>query len=259
MVELGVEPRTGGEVLSAGIAALRDRLPPTWSLSVAPDQETSDGRPDAVVTVQASDGREVILVIKVKRLPEGRDVDAMRNQLASDIARQPGSVGVVVAQYLSQAMRERLAEAGLSYVDATGNVLVQAESPAFFISDRGAQNNPWRGSGRPRGNLKGEPAAKVVRALLDVPGPWGIRALVDASGTSTGSVYRVVEFLETEGLVVRERRALISIPDWRALLRRWSEDYEFLHTNTGSPDGSRRVVCPPFSSGFETPTSTATH
>ncbi len=232
MPPVDVAPRTQDELLSAGVAAVRGRLPPTWSLSVDRDEQSVDQGVDVVATVKAADGREVKLIVQIKRLPGIRDVADMRERLASLTSRQPGSVGMVVSQYLSRSMRERLADAGLSYADATGNVLVQAETPALFISDRGADSDPWRGPGRPRGNLEGEPAAKVARALLDIPGPWGIRDLVGVAATSTGSVYRVIEFLESEGLVVRGQRGIISIPDWQALLRRWSRDYEFLHTNT---------------------------
>ncbi|MEA5455638.1 hypothetical protein SPF06_12970 [Sinomonas sp. JGH33] len=217
-------------MLSAGVAAIRDRLPSTWSLSTG-GRETSDRGADAVLSIRAPDGTKAVLIVEAKRLLETRDVATIREQLANLTARQPGSVGVVVAQYLSKSTRERLAEAGLSFADATGNILVRAEAPGLFISDRGADNDPWRGPGRPRGTLKGEPAAKVVRALLDLKGPWKIRDLVGVSKASTGSVYRVLEFLESEALATRED-GLISVPDWSALLRRWSEDYQFLHTNT---------------------------
>jgi hypothetical protein len=195
------------------------------------DQRLGDRRADAVLSLRAPDGREVVWIVQAKHVLEARDVAATSEQLAAHIASQPGSIGVVIARYLSKSTRERLEEAGLSYADTTGNVLVRAASPAFFLSDRGADSDPRRNPGRPRGTLKGEPAAKVVRALLDIAGPWKIRDLVAASGASTGSVYRVIEFLETEALAVRNDRGLIDIPDWTALLRRWSEDYQFLRTN----------------------------
>lgn len=213
------------------VAAIRERLPSTWSVSVERELRLGDRHIDAVLTVRAADGKEVVLVTEVKRLPRPSDVSAIRERLAPLIAGRPGSVGLVVAQYLSPSVRKRLADAELSYTDATGNTLVRTESPAVFLSDHGTDKDPWRGPGRPLGNLRGEPAAKVVRALLDIAGPWGVRNLIDTSAASTGSVYRVVEFLEAEDLAVRESKGRISIPDWKALLRRWSADYTFLHTN----------------------------
>ncbi|OQS12938.1 hypothetical protein B0T36_22400 [Nocardia donostiensis] len=58
-----------------------------------------------------------------------------------------------------------------------------------------------------------------------------MRDLIKASGASTGSVYRVLGFLEAEALAIREPDDRITVPDWVALLRRWSQDYQFLHTN----------------------------
>jgi hypothetical protein len=55
----------------------------------------------------------------------------------------------------------------------------------------------------------------------------------EASKTSTGSTYRVVEFLEREGLASR-RNGQVEVDDWQELLRRWSTDYGFVRTNKTS-------------------------
>ncbi|MFI1916110.1 hypothetical protein [Nocardia sp. NPDC020380] len=231
MIDSGSAPPTAvADVVSAAVAVVRDRLPTAWSLAVHSDARVGEGRADGAVSVRAPDGQEVDLIVEAKALVEVRDVAAMRIHLATLTGNRPGSVAVVVSRYLSQSVREQLASAGLSYVDATGNIRLQVDSPALFVSDRGADSDPWRGPGRPRTTMKGEPATKVVRALLDFVGPWKVRELVRVSGASTGSVYRVIEFLEAEGLAIRDG-GVISIPDWVALLRRWSKDYQFLHTN----------------------------
>jgi hypothetical protein len=110
-------------------------------------------------------------------------------------------------------------------------VLVNVAKPALYIADYGADRDPWRGPGRPRASLKGAPAAKVVRALLDFSGPWRVRELIEVSNTSTGSVYRVLEFLDGEELAARDGEGRIFVPDWIALLRRWSNDYGFVRSN----------------------------
>lgn len=172
------------------------------------------------------------MLIEAKRLLEVRDVPRIAEQLQPTSEEWPSSIGLVVSRYLAKSTRDRLEAAELSYADATGNLLLRADSPAVYVFDRGADKDPWRGPGRPRGTLKGAPAAKVVRALVDIPGPWKVRDLVRRSAASTGSVYRVVEFLDAEALATRDPDGLISVPDWVALLRRWSKDYQFLQTNT---------------------------
>ncbi|GAA2420508.1 hypothetical protein GCM10010191_34680 [Actinomadura vinacea] len=212
------EPRTEADVLRAGVAVLTRRLPPGWT---ARTLEVGDG---TLVEVTAPDGISGLLVLDVKRLVQGRDVAEARERLVT----RPGRSGVVLARYLSPPVRERLMDAGLSYVDATGNVHVALSRPGLFIADRGADRDPWRGPGRPLGTLQGAPAARVVRALIDYDVSWPIRSLVDVSGVSTGSVYRVIKFLEGEGLVTRGGSGAVTVPDWAALLRRWSKDYGFV-------------------------------
>ncbi|WP_206673547.1 hypothetical protein [Pseudactinotalea terrae] len=155
-----------------------------------------------------------------------RDVARLAEELRSGSDGSSGSL--VVARYLSPSVREELADAGVSYADATGNMRISVDSPALFIADRGEDRDPWR-KGRPLGTLKGEPAARVVRALLDVDRDWSARELVAASGTSTGATYRVLEYLEREALLVKEG-ARSRVIDWERLLRSWSEQAPFQAT-----------------------------
>jgi hypothetical protein len=139
---------------------------------------------------------------------------------------------VLVARYLAPATRERIAGAGAGFVDLTGNVHLTSDRPALLVRDRGADRDPWRGPGRPRGTLKGPPAARVVRALIDFAPPYTVPELAERAGASTGATYRVVEFLEEQALVERERRGPITEVRWRPLLERWSRDYGFAQSNT---------------------------
>jgi hypothetical protein len=226
------QPRNERDILRTTIAGLRQRLPSHWALDEA--YEVRDGRlrADAVLRLKSPDGGEAVFIVEAKTVLEARDVPNVRDQLASWTQPVPDSIGMVVARYLAKPVRERLADAGLSYADASGNILVRARRPGLYVADRGADRDPWRGPGRPRGTLKGEPAAKVVRALLDEARPWRVTDLISYSKASTGSVYRVIEYLESEALAVRDTEGRVDVPDWVALLRRWSEDYQFVRTNT---------------------------
>src|SRR5262249_55085006 len=158
-------------------------------------QEGTSGRPvDAVVELVGPDQTRAVFVVEAKRSVVTRDLPA-------------------------------LLERGVSYVDATGNMCVLLERPALFLHDRGADRDPWRGPGRPRGTLHGPPAARVVRALVDFAPPMTVPELVRRSGASTGATYRVVEFLERDALVDRDPRGPITSVGWRRLLERWSQDY----------------------------------
>lgn len=224
-------PASEFALLASVVAVLRERLPSGWTIEVTTQPQGARDVPDAAIELSDPEGRKATLLLEERRIVEGRDVQSIREQLTRIAQMVPNGHGVVAARYLSEPVRDRIRAAGLSYVDATGNVRVEISSPGLFMSDRGADNDPWRGKGRPRGTLKGEPAAKVVRALVDLPGLWNIRALVDAAEASTGATYRVIEFLESEGLAVRDSKGRVSLTNWVDVLRRWSRDYEFGRTN----------------------------
>lgn len=201
-------------------------LPSGWSVELLAGERGAGG--DLIVA--APDGVSARLPVQTRTIIEGRDVAALRDLLTGD---RPS--GMVVARYVPASIAERLAAAGLSYADAAGNVRISVEQPGLFISDRGADRDPWRGPGRPLATLTGDPAARAVRAMIDFAGDWTVRNLLDISGASTGSLYRVMAFLQTEGLVARGPSKEFAVSDWVALLRRWSNDYGFVRSSQTSP------------------------
>lgn len=248
MYDIADPPETEEEVLRRGVALLTQRLPPGWSAQLrvpAPNE-----RIDAQIDLVAPDGKQTTLIVEAKRTLEGRDVRAVGDQLARYLESFPNAQGLVMARYLSPPVRARLTEEGVSYIDATGNVRVTTSSPGLFISDMGAEGDPWRGPGRPRGTLKGAPAAKVVRAVTDFTGPWTVRSLIDVAKVSTGAAYRVVDYLEREDMAERQADGRVAVPDWARVLRRWSEDYGFVRNSRvtrwiaprGLPDIVKRIA-----------------
>lgn len=221
------------EVLTAAEAERRiatlvgERLPTNWTVSETFEPKKDSPRPDLTIEITAPDRQLTRLVIEVKQVVERRDVSHLSDQVRR-LASGPDDVPVVAARYLSASVREALIEAGLSYADATGNIRIVIDSPAVFISERGEDRDPWR-KGRPRGNLKGEPAARVTRALLDYRRDWRVRELIAASGASSGATYRVLEYLQREDLVVKDSDRY-RVTDWERLLRQWSADASFQTT-----------------------------
>lgn len=224
-----VEPMSEAEVMREAARRVIKALPPDWSGELSPPRAEWRGRNDAVLTIRSPSGAAATIPVEAKRIVESRDVAALTDQVSS-LDRPAGPHLIVMARYLPATVRERLTNAGLSWADATGNMRVSLSWPGLFVFDRGADSDPWRGPGRPKGTLKGEPAAKVVRALVDFDREWSMRQLVEVSGASTGATYRVVDFLEEEGLVERADGRVIA-RDWLQILRRWSVDYSFALTN----------------------------
>jgi hypothetical protein len=137
---------------------------------------------------------------------------------------------LVISSYLGARTRELLAQAGVSYADATGNVRLVVPSPAIFVEGVGANEDPDR-KPRPLQSLRGAGAARVVRALCEFTPPYGVRGLAKAAAAPLGTTSRVVTFLETEALLTRDSRKWIVDVEWRALLARWANDYSVSTTN----------------------------
>jgi hypothetical protein len=217
---------------------LRKRLPRSWEFDLR--QEPRDGRwrPDALLRLEAPDGTSAQLLVEAKTTLNARDVphilgrlDAARSEATAERFARP----MVIGRYIAPRPRAMLTEAGASYMDATGNLRLEVDRPAVFLEASGVDSDPWRGPDRETSSLRGRPAARVVRALVDFRPPIGIRELSNRSGASLGSTSRTVDFLDREALVERGGRGTITAVDWRNLLARWSEEYSFQDSNQVRP------------------------
>jgi len=197
------------------------------------EEPAAPGGADAALRLRSPDGQQVVVLVEAKRLISTREVAVVLDVLSRSLSdwREEDVVPLIAARYLAPGTRARIAELGGAYADATGNLLVRSDRPALFLRDQGADRDPWRGPGRPRGTLQGPPAARVVRALIDFAPPYSVPELAKRAGASTGATYRVIEFLEEEELLERRRYGPIAGVQWPALLRRWSEDYGFARSN----------------------------
>lgn len=202
------------------VQAVRDRLPPGWSVELrAPRGD------ELALDLRAVDGRATSFRVVVRKQIQPRDVPNLLRQTSD-----PGQRVLVVAPFLSPRARELLVEGGASYADSSGNLRLVASTPAIFLEGRGADRDPDR---QPRAlrSLKGAAAGRVVRALCDFKPPYGVRELADASGTPLGTVSRVVTLLEQEALLTRNDDKRIVDVDWAALIARWASDYSVTGSN----------------------------
>ncbi len=225
-------PTSEADVISAALAALTTRLPPGWTTDVQREAALGRYRTDALISISAPGGERATLYVEARRSVVTKDLPAMVEQAQTyiDADTMPGRKGTarpfVVARYLAPPLQQWLAERDIPYADAAGNVRVALSSPALFVRDVGAQRDPWRGPGRPKGNLTGGSAARVVRALVDFRPPYTIPALMKLADTPSGNTYRAVDFIDEQALLTRENGKITDVR-WRALLERWSKDYRF--------------------------------
>ena len=231
-------PASEADILAAAVATLTARLPPDWKADVQSEVSAGRYRADGVVTITAPGGARAALYAEVKRSVVTRDLPAMVAQaqtyIDADTPRRPGAKPLLVARYLAAPLQQWLTERDIPYADAAGNIRVSLGEPALFLRDVGAQRDPWRGPGRPKGNFTGGSAGRVVRALVDFRPPYTVPGLMTLAGTPSGTTYRAVDFTEDQDLLTRADGGKITDVRWRALLERWSEDYSFAKLASGS-------------------------
>ena len=227
--------------------ALRDRLPSGWHLTEQPEELTSKSRKfeiDDSLALADPRGLTVNIIMEVKARPvEAQQVSLLADRwgrvLLPRIQETSGTdsdaILMVVAPFLGPSAKDRLAEAGISFADATGNLRLVSNRPAIFIEASGAVRNPWR-ENLPLRSLKGNRSGRIVRAFLDYCPPFGTREISSLTGNSLASVSRVADLLEREAIIKRDRpRGPVSGVDWERLLRRWGLDYNFSEANALTP------------------------
>ncbi len=213
---------------------LAERLPSGWSLRAEYAVLARDVRIDVVANIASPSGGRAALAVEVKRTIEPRDVGRVADQialLASHVVR--GAVPVVAASYLSPRSRQLLERLEVGYIDTTGNVRIEVPEPGLFISTSGAERDPWPQNDELQ-SLRGRGAARAVRAIIDSAPPFGVRELAVATGTSAATISRVLELMERDDVVVRERRGPVLKVDWQAAIRRWSQDYDQTNSNAAT-------------------------
>lgn len=229
-------PIQGNNLIEAAVAWLRERLPTTWSIepSSRPELLTGPGRVDAAVEIR-SPSVYATLAIEAKRSLGPRDVAGLFGSVGRTLrALNPTTPILVVAPWLSTRTRDLLAGEGINFIDLTGNALVHLENPALFIQSQGADRDP---SPAPRGKarVRGPKAARLIRTLVDVRPPYGVRALADATELAPGYISRLLDALDDDALVDRSKRGRVESVDIAGLLRRWAENYELFSSNDAQP------------------------
>ncbi len=230
----GPEPASERDVMLQASRRLQATLPADWSVKVV---TITGDEENARLELKRFDSPVLTFRVEIKRtITRASALFLLGKQryIFERLARQESedrAQGMLATRYLSPPIQDLLRERGVSYIDATGNIFLNSQDPLVFISERGANADPWRSAGRPTTSLKGLPAALMVRALADYAPPLTVPELAKVAGTSMGAAYRLVEYLTNESLITREDRGPITTADWPELLRRWSQDARFLDTN----------------------------
>lgn len=233
------EPRSeklmSAEVLSRGLELLGTLLPKGWDLTYQPGESQAD----ASVIRLGQTTNQIQMLVEAKSNFTPRDVDTLLGGRMNQLRSMMGNLSVLVmAPWFSPQARQKLAEAGVNYLDLAGNLRIVAEYPyVYFEREVPRDRAPSGPRATPR--LAGVKAGRVVRLLADVTPPYGVIELAQAAGVTPGYMSKILEALGREALLDRARRGTVVKVDWANLLRRRAEYYSVFETNS-----LQRFLCP---------------
>ena len=210
------------EVLTSVANRIRSLLPRGWSL-----RSGRRARPpvDAVWSLRAPSGETATFAVGSARTTTGPKLDTLLRGLAATEA-----LPLVVAPFLSSTVRDALAAREVSYSDVTGNCRLAADRPGLFLERHGAAKDPWPTDDALR-TLRGRASGRALRALVDLPTPFGVRDVAARASVPLGSLARTLDLLDREGLVERGPRGDVCQIDWERAVRRWAQDYGVARSN----------------------------
>jgi hypothetical protein len=160
---------------------------------------------------------------------------------------RPNAVPLVAVPFMGNAGRRACDEAGVGWLDLSGNARIVAGGTRIIIAGR---PNCFRSVGRPP-NLFAPKSSRIVRWLL-MHSERSItqREIARATAMDEGFVSRIVSRLERDGYIVRDSGRAVRSRDPALLLEAWREAYMFSkhavhqgHVASRSGDALLRFVC----------------
>lgn len=231
-------------VIELALDVLRREIPASWSVALESEPPPSGAgwRPDAVINVAApSRGRPARLIVECKPNVTPRVAADAASQLRAFLSQDPEAAGVVIAPWGSRRTRDVLRESGIGFIDPTGNIDLVLDEPGLVVRVDGASENPL-GKPSPSPSLRGPKAWALMKTLIEVSPPYGVRELAAAVDTDAGYTSRIIRTLEDERLAFRQRRGPITKVDWRAMLTQLTSTYALLDANATSTWIARSAV-----------------
>jgi hypothetical protein len=227
------------ELVDRAIGWFQENLPATWSVqrsnrayataNLSEPQTLGDGAIDLV----APNSSTITFLVEAKRSFTPRDVErTLGPQLTRYLRLMTYNIPIlVISEWISPRTRELLRDQGINYLDLTGNALISLDNPSLvYIRTTGANRAP-KPATKGQVGLRGPKAARIVRLLMDVRPPYGVREIAGATGVAVSWVSRLLDSLDREALIERSARGRVESVDLPRLLRQWAEVYDVFATN----------------------------
>jgi hypothetical protein len=143
-------------------------------------------------------------------------------RLASSVG--PHAIPLVVVPFMGPVGRRRCEDAGVAWLDLSGNARIFAPGIRVLVEGR---SNQFKSRGRPSSAFAPK-SSRISRWLLMHPGqPMVQREIAQATEMDEGFTSRIVSRLEEENFVLRGQDGEIRLRDPDLLLDAWRETYDF--------------------------------
>jgi hypothetical protein len=215
------------EIRNKGLQVFRECIAVVPSLGIG-TIETLPGKaePDYRVTIQGN-GLDQAIYIEIKMLGTPKNIREAVNLLTIYRSKEPSIYGVVLAPFISPESAGICKQAGIGYVDLSGNCWI-AFQQVFINRDNMPNQFPFKAG---LSSLYSPKSERVLRVLLTFPfRAWKTVALAEEADVSLGMITHICKKLDQEEWIQKTAAGfLVSQPE--KLLLDWSRNYS-LRRNT---------------------------
>lgn len=193
-----------------------------WT-GIEPEVQQGRGRASTDGEIRLGD---LSLPIEVKARGNAATVVGAVEQIARAGHRAPV---VLVVPYMSREGRDRCADAGVSWIDLSGNARLQASTGRTHLTVWvEGRPNAFAKTGRPP-NAFAPKAARATRALLLATEPLRQTEIAERAGLGPGYTSKVVRRLEDLDLVERFEDNAVAPVSRAVLLDAWAGENAYRH------------------------------
>ena len=191
-------------------------------------------REEEVLGAELSDGKRGdgyikagphAFLVEIKRASTLAAVKNAISQVMENVADlEVGTIPLVVVPFMGQAGRELCKEAGVSWLDLSGNAHIVARGLRIVID---GCPNQFKQRGRPSTAFAPK-SARIARWLLMHPDQFTTqRQIARATDMDEGFTSRIISRLREQNLVVRDNQGAVGVSDPLLLLQAWREVHDF--------------------------------
>ena len=207
-----------------GLQAFRDCISVAPALTIGTIETLiGPGNPDYRVSIQGNTFDQV-MILEMKTLGTPKNIREAVNLLSLYQSSEPSCYGVVLAPFISPGSAEICKQAGVGYLDLSGNCRVAFQQ--VFINRENMPNQfPFKIG---LSSLYSPKSERVLRVLLTFPFRiWKTVELAHEAGVSLGMITHIRNNLDQQEWI-QKTGAGFFLAQPEKLLMDWSENFAFL-------------------------------